>query len=249
LVPAPSFPSSSLERFMLRLLLCATIACLCLSAAAAERGEASLHFLKTGEVDLTKILPAPPKPGSRAPRRDMAISLGWQARRTPAMAALAEADADRSVFRFGVILGETFTADRLPVAARFFEEVEADEGKVGAAAKTHWNRPRPFVVSPAIHPCLEQPPTNSYPSNHATVGMLYVEILARMLPERRFALLARARQYALDRVICGVHYTSDIEAGKRAGALEAFAMFRDAGFRRVFDAARAEIRAALAGAR
>ena len=103
----------------------------------------------------------------------------------------------------------------------------ADARAVGEAAKTHWNRPRPFVASPLIHACVPQPPTNSYPSNHATVGMLYAQILARMLPEQRLRLLARARQYAEDRVICGVHYTTDIEAGKRAGAIEAFAMFRE----------------------
>ena len=179
----------------------------------------------------------------------MAISLSWQARRTPAMEALAKADSDRSVFRFGVIFGDAFAKDRLPVAARFFDEVADDERIVGAAAKTYWNRPRPFVTSSQIHPCVEQPPTNSYPSNHATIGMLYAEILARMLPEQRLRILARAQEYAEDRVICGVHYTSDIEAGKRAGAIEAFAMFPNAAFEREFAEAKAEIRAVLAPAR
>lgn len=215
------------------------------SAAAQERGEA-LHFLKAGEVDLPKVLPAPPKPGSKAEQKDMAISLAWQAKRTAAMEALAQADADQSVFRFGVILGPSFTKDKLPTAAHFFDEALADARAVGEAAKTHWNRPRPFVASPLIHACVPQPPTNSYPSNHATVGMLYAQILARMLPEQRARLLARARQYAEDRVICGVHYTTDIEAGKRAGAIEAVAMFRDPAFRKEFAAAKAEVRGALA---
>jgi acid phosphatase (class A) len=232
---------------MFRRLFCALAASVLLlaPAAAQQEGDASLHFLGAGQVELTKILPPPPKPGSKAQQRDMAISLAWQARRTPAMAALAQADADRSVFRFGVIFGDSFTRDRLPLAARFFEDVAQDERIVGAAAKTYWNRPRPFVASALIHPCLEQPPTNSYPSNHAAIGMLYAQILARMMPERRLGILARAQQYSEDRVICGVHYASDIEAGKRAGAIEAFAMFHNAAFRREFDAAKAEILSAL----
>lgn len=226
-------------------LLCALAACASLSSAAAEAPRPTLHFLREGQVDLTKILPAPPSPRSKAQQRDMAVSLAWQTKRTPAMEALAEADSDRSVFRFGLILGAGFARDRLPVAARFFAEVQEDEGVVGAAAKSHWSRPRPFVASPEIHPCVAEPPTNSYPSNHATIGMLYAQILARMLPHERRRILARARQYALDRVICGVHYASDIEAGKRAGAIEAFAMFRNAAFRGAFAKAEAEVRAAL----
>jgi acid phosphatase (class A) len=234
---------------MLRLLLCVLATGAALSAAMAqEEKPASLHFLDPGQVDLTKILPAPPNPASEAQATDMAISLDWQVRRTPAMEALAKADSDRSVFRFGVIFGDAFTRDRLPVTARFFEEVAGDERIVGAAAKTYWNRPRPFVTSNQIHTCVEQPPTNSYPSNHATTGMLYAQILARMLPEWRLRILARAEEYAQDRVICGVHYTSDIEAGKRAGAIEALAMFPNAAFEREFDEAKAEIRAVLAPA-
>jgi acid phosphatase (class A) len=91
-------------------------------------------------------------------------------------------------------------------------------------------------------------PTNSYPSDHATIAMLYAEILARMLPEQRLRLLARARQYAAHRVVCGVHFKTDIEAGKWAGAIEAFAMFRNPAFEKEFAEARAEIRSAL-GAR
>ncbi|WP_158812795.1 phosphatase PAP2 family protein [Methylocapsa sp. S129] len=236
---------------MLRLFFCtlAVGAALSSAAAAQEESHASLHFLSAGQVDLTKILPAPPKLGSKAQNKDMAISLAWQARRTPAMIALAQADSDRSVFRFGVILGDSFAKDRLPLTVHFFDEVAGDERLVGAAAKTYWDRPRPFVTSARIHPCVDQPPTNSYPSNHATIGMLYAQILARMLPEQRLRILARAQQYAQDRVICGVHYTSDIEAGKRAGAIEAFAMFRDPAFKKEFAEAKAEIRSALSPAR
>ncbi len=233
---------------MFRLFCCtlAASAVLSFAAVAQEDGSASLHFLKAGEVDLPKILPGPPKPNSKAQRKDMTISLAWQTKRTPAMEALAQADADQSVFRFGAILGASFSKDRLPLSAHFFDEVLDDARTVGAAAKTYWSRPRPFVASASIHPCVAQPPTNSYPSNHATVGMLYAEILARMLPELRLRLLARARQYAEDRVICGVHYASDIEAGKRAGAVEAFAMFHNAAFEKEFAAAKAEVRGDLA---
>lgn len=235
---------------MLRFLLSAlTAGLLATSAAAQAQSAPSFHFLRPGEIDLAKALPGPPGPGSQAQKRDMAVSYAWQRRRTTAMIALAQADQDRSVFRFAFILGHSFAKDGLPIAARFFEEVAEDEGLVGAAAKSHWDRPRPFVVSTAVHPCVDQPPTNSYPSNHAAIGMLYAEILARMLPERRRALLARARQYALDRVVCGVHYLTDVEAGARAGAIEARAMFHNGAFAAAFADAKREVRSALGASR
>lgn len=215
--------------------------------ALAEDNEAphALNYLAPDEVDLSKILPSPPKPDSPAQKRDLAISLAFQKTRTPEMIALAKADADRSIFRFGVIFGDRFTKEQLPVSAAFFGRVLDDERSVGALAKAFWSRPRPFVASALVHPCVEEPPTNSYPSNHATTGMLYAQILAAALPEQRRQIIARADQYAKDRVVCGVHYETDIEAGKRAGAIEARAMFGNAAFRHDFAEARAELRRVL----
>ncbi|HLJ72618.1 MAG TPA: phosphatase PAP2 family protein [Roseiarcus sp.] len=234
---------------MFRILaLAATLALAVAQPAAAADFSASpslLRYLRPGEIDLARILPPPPKPDSRADRRDLAISLAWQRSRTPAMIDLARADQDRSVFRFGVIFGGGFSKAQLPKTAAFFDAVLSDERIVGAEAKTYWRRPRPFAASNLIRPCVDEPPTGSYPSNHATTAMLYAEILARMLPERRRRIFARARQYARNRVICGVHYQTDIEAGERAGVAEARAMFKSADFRRDFAAARREIRAAL----
>ncbi|HEV3045369.1 MAG TPA: phosphatase PAP2 family protein [Roseiarcus sp.] len=213
--------------------------------ADEEGAHGTLHYLRPGEVDLAKILPPPPKPDSPAQRRDLAVSLAWQERRTPAMVALAQADQDRSIFRFGVIFGDRFTKERLPKAAALFGKALDDERIVGAEAKTFWSRARPFAASKRIRPCVVEPPTDSYPSNHATTGALYAEILARMLPEQKGRIRARADQYGRNRVICGVHYQTDVEAGERAGALEARAMFQNADFRRDFAAARIEIRKTL----
>jgi acid phosphatase (class A) len=231
---------------MLRTLILAVGFALALSSIThAGDAAGTLHYLRPGEVDLSKILPPPPKPNSRAERRDLAISLSYQRRRTPAMIALARADQDRSIFRFGVIFGDRFTEQRVPKSAALFDNALSDERIVGADAKKFWSRPRPFVASKLIQPCVDEPPSDSYPSNHATTGMLYAQILARMLPERSRRIFARADQYAWNRVICGVHYESDIEAGERAGAIEARAMFKNPDFRRDFAAARAEIRGSL----
>ncbi len=38
-------------------------------------------------------------------------------------------------------------------------------------------------------------------------------ILARVAPDRADALIARAQQYEESRLVCGMHFPSDVEAG------------------------------------
>ena len=40
-------------------------------------------------------------------------------------------------------------------------------------------------------------------------------LLADMVPERRHALMARAQEFARQRMVCGVHFPSDLEAGRK----------------------------------
>jgi len=49
-------------------------------------------------------------------------------------------------------------------------------------------------------------------------------------------------------VICGVHYQSDVEAGRMLGAAMVSAEHADAAFRADFNAAKAELAKAYAGA-
>jgi acid phosphatase (class A) len=55
----------------------------------------------------------------------------------------------------------------------------------------------------------------SYPSGHATYGYLMAYLLADMVPERRDQLIARAGVFASQRAVCGVHFPSDLEAGRK----------------------------------
>ncbi len=64
-------------------------------------------------------------------------------------------------------------------------------------------------------------PEGSYLSGHTMVGDLTGLALTQMVPERSAAILARAQQYGQHRVVCGVHYPTDVEASH----LIALAMF------------------------
>jgi acid phosphatase (class A) len=99
--------------------------------------------------------------------------------------------------------------------------------------------------SPCAPPGGEAPYSYSYPSGHAAVGAMMAILLAEMVPERRAELFACGWEYGEARVISGVHYPSDVEAGRILGTLLVGLMQGDARFQAEFRAARAELRDAL----
>ena len=85
----------------------------------------------------------------------------------------------------------------------------------------------------------------SYPSGHAAFGFGCAALLSAMVPEQRAELYARGRQYAESRVIIGVHFPTDIEQGRVAGAIGMALLMQNATYQRLFQQARTELRAAL----
>jgi acid phosphatase (class A) len=99
--------------------------------------------------------------------------------------------------------------------------------------------------SPCTAAAMDSPYSASYPSGHATVGAMMAILLAEMVPERRAALFACGWEYGDARVVSGVHFPSDVEAGRVLGTLLVGMMHQDARFRADLHAARRELRAVL----
>jgi acid phosphatase (class A) len=105
--------------------------------------------------------------------------------------------------------------------------------------------PRPPRDSPCTAPTADPVYSPSYPSGHATVGAMMAILLAQMVPEQRSALFARGWDYGEARVISGVHFPTDVEAGRVLGTMLVGLMQNDSRFRSDLTAARRELRAAL----
>jgi len=199
-------------------------------------------YLSPSSVDLVRILAPPPTPDSAAGKADLKAVLDAQENRTPAEVASAQADAEVSVFRFADVIGAGFNAANLPITAKFFDRVRAAESPLVKAAKLFFNRPRPFLVDPAIKPIIKQPPDASYPSGHSTFAYTVAIILANMLPEKAAAIFDRAGIYAHNRVVASVHYPADVEAGRIAGSVIDNVLLHDAHFLADYEKARSEVR-------
>lgn len=213
--------------------------------AAALRGVEPYPLAQ--RVDLASLLPPPPTAGSDADRADLAAVLALQRSRSQAQLDLAKADTEASVFRFADAAGKDFDAARLPHTALLFERMTRSIGAVVGPVKDHWNRPRPFLASDDVHP-TSRPDGSAYPSGHAVLARLYAIVLADLLPQKRREIFARGDQFAQGRLVNGVHYPTDVEAGLIAATVIAAELRQQQAFRDDLARAREELTAWRAAA-
>lgn len=228
------------------LLTSALIALLLLPLAGrAEEAAAHTDIAGVQAIDLTRLLAPPPAEDSQQEKDELQQVLDLQAKRTDADVAACVADQEYSVFRFEDVVGPAFDAAYLPKTAAYFSAaVDAAKATVDAA-KGHWDRRRPFLVDSRVQPCDKPSKSASYPSGHATAGTVMAILLANLIPEKQAAIYDRGWLFARHRVMGGVHFPSDIAAGRIAGTLVAQAILQDPGMQAMAKDARAELRAAL----
>lgn len=204
-------------------------------------------FLAPAQVDLLVLLPPFPALGSPIERAELAELMERQRTRTPERVAQARADIDESVFTmFAALMGPGFTPAALPVASGLFTRLGDTEEVVNGPVKGGFARLRPYLAHPdAIQPAIPISRSGSYPSGHSTRVTILGIVLAAMVPERRDAIFARMADYADSRLWGGVHYPSDVAAGRLAGTAIDAVLFDDPAFKAAFAPARAEVRSAL----
>lgn len=227
------------------LLFCFVAASSMINAPVEAKGDEPQPYISASDIDLIKLLPPPPANDSAQTKAELGKVLVMQVTRTPEMVARAQADAVENIWRFSDVVGPTFTAEKLPKVAAFFGRVVSSEGAVVDVSKEFWHRPRPYQYSDLVKPVVKMTVSGSYPSGHATSGILMGIVLSNMLPERRAKIMARAREYADNRIVGGAHYPSDIEAGRVVGTLIAANLMTRDDFKADFTAAKIELRKEL----
>jgi acid phosphatase (class A) len=204
-------------------------------------------YLPGATADFVAIFEAPPSPDSLATRRELDELLALQNTRTPAEVAAARADRKTEIQRFYVALGFSAGANPdLPLLHELAERVEDDTRPYVRAAKEKFRRLRPYEIEPRMEPCIDHVRGDlSYPSGHANYGYVMADLLREMVPERDRQLIARADEFARQRMVCGVHFASDIEAGRLGASWLMPKINGSAEYRKDANAAMAELRAAL----
>jgi len=94
--------------------------------------------------------------------------------------------------------------------------------------KGQFRSPRPSQLSPAIVPMIDPPATPSFPAGHAVQAYLMSYLLAYSLPKipqqhlsdvdaAKGPLFELAYRVSENRIVAGVHFQSDIDAGRAVG--------------------------------
>lgn len=180
----------------MRRLLSSLIALIAASVAPAALSEAMAadpYYVGPAEIDLVHILAPPPTPDSPAGKADLQAVLAVVNSRTDAEIKQARDDDQRSVFRFADVMGGNFRAETLPLTAQLFQHVYEDGNGATLAAKSFFQRKRPFVVDPAIKIIVVQAPDFSYPSNHSTFGNNCESCSRQWFPRKRSKFLPARR--------------------------------------------------------
>jgi acid phosphatase (class A) len=175
------------------------------------------NFVAPDQIDVKSLLQPPPAEDSPQEKKEIEKIISLQANRSDDDVKRIKYEANLTPFICGDILGKSFNAADLPVTARLLNEIAADTGAITSHAKHVFNRKRPPLVDARVSPCLSTDGSSSYPSGHSTYATVFGRVLARLSPENTDKLLARSRQIGDDRVLAGVHFPSDVEAGRVLG--------------------------------
>ncbi|HEY4368673.1 MAG TPA: phosphatase PAP2 family protein [Steroidobacteraceae bacterium] len=228
----------------------------CTGPSAVKPATAALAgYLSQEEVpDSMALVPAPPANGSAAFAQDEAVGKEARALRDTPRWTQAALDANLSfpeaADTFSCALGVPVTEHDSPRLYAMLRRMLLDAGHTTAAAKNHYARTRPFVTysestcSPGEESILRT--NGSYPSGHTTIGWAWALVLTEAAPDRANAILARGRSFGESRLVCNVHWQSDILQGRFLGAALTARLHDNAAFHSDFEAAKGEIAAARA---
>jgi len=205
-------------------------------------------YLKESPDSLKLVLP-PPAPGSAAFARDEEASKESFVVRGTKRWDQATKDADlhfpAAANAFTDVLGFQISESETPFLYQLMRRTLADAGLSTYTAKNHYQRKRPFMFNgqPSCTPDDEEWLRNdgSYPSGHTAIGWAWALILTEVVPEKTDAILKRGYEFGQSRIICNVHWQSDVDSGRIMGAAAVAGLHANADFIADLAQAKAEV--------
>lgn len=243
------------------LLAAAALLAGCASAPTAPTSAAEVGELRPGTgymkgylarselPDSLALLPPPPADGSAAYADDVAAFRSLTALQGGPRGAQAARDADlrfpQAAGTFACALGVQVSEQSTPNLTMLLRRTLTDAGLSTYKAKDKYHRTRPFatfnVASCTPDKDADLRKDGSFPSGHSAAGWAWALVLTELAPDRTDALLQRGRAFGQSRAVCGVHWKSDIEAGRLIGAAAVARLHDNAVFKAQLAAARAEV--------
>lgn len=217
-------------------------------SADAQSNRPTPYLTAEQRPDSLTIVPPPPEIDSPRGKADRAI---FEATRSmEGSPRWIQAAADAELFgtvahkSFACVIGKAITPEATPVLSTMLDRLVLDAGGSTNAAKNKYRRTRPMIGNEA-HLCVKREDwmvTNgSYPSGHAAAGWAWGLVLAELAPDKASQVLVRAHDFGDSRWICGVHFQSDVEAGRTMASATVARLHADPAFLADMAKAKAEL--------
>ena len=206
-------------------------------------------FLGQGEApNSLLILPRAPLPNDAVFAYDYSQYLWGKTQRKTLRGEQAFQDAildvDHILANFSPCMGMVLSRRTTPEMAHLLMGILGSEDGATDDAKKHYKRIRPFELfeEASLTPDDEQylRGNGSYPSGHTCFGWAVALVLTEINPARQNEILRYGLEFGQSRVICGVHFQSDVDAGRVMGAALVARLHADPDFMAALDKAKKE---------
>lgn len=223
-----------------------------------QQNEDVKGYLTVDSASLATRLQPPPADGSEAAKADLDMFHELYDHATSERWETALGD-DATVYdRFSLQAGLPIDRQHVPGLVHLLNRAAVDAFAVTSVAKKSYARARPYQVMQLRRVCgMAKAPSpergsvqgTSYPSGHAVVSWVVALVLSEVMPSSAQAVIGRAVTYGESRVVCGLHFPSDVEAGHRLASAVAARLFDEPAFVHDLKCARREFEAVSNGER
>lgn len=251
-----------ITRLRLYYLLPAITAALICTECSTSRSKASQETVKEiapgllqGYLSMAELpnslalIPPPPEEGSPGYVLDQDYATKAVASNDTARFKQARNDAylyfPDAALSFQSTVGIEISESKTPALYMLMRRTLTDAALSTYTAKNHYKRKRPFMVNntPTCSPADEEQlrKDGSYPSGHTAIGWAWALVFTEVFPAKTNAILQRGYEFGESRVVCNVHWHSDVVMGRVMGAAAVARLHANATFQRDLAAAKNEV--------
>ncbi len=203
------------------------------------------QFVQVDQID-PRVIAAPPTQNSVQYRTEIDGIIARQHSLTDAdKATLMAEDHITPGMMIDPVLGKDYPEAKFPALYTLLRHAASDAWRLGDHEQDYWHRTRPWLTDNHVEILVSTIKRPSYPSGHSTTNHVWAHILGDLFPDHRDAFFKRAYEIGMHRTLAGVHYPSDVEAGKEFAAVIYAQMEKNPAFDKEYQAASDEIAAAM----
>lgn len=191
------------------------------AASAADSPQAGTWHTWVLQSGRQFRLPTPPDRAATAREIEQLIELA-ETRDDAALLQIAYWNAGPPSYRWNQIAMEELRLQAMPVNMAYrnlaLVNVAIYDATVAAwDSKYTYYRARPSIINTNLTTVIPNPPSPSYPSEYAVTAGAASAVLSYLFPDKADYFEAKAQEAAHSRLVAGVEYPSDVEAGLQLG--------------------------------